>query len=296
MAWAFENYLSFAFLVLLVSFILTLLNYFLLIIGLKKLKKLAKLSQDVRVLRSHTTRTIPSRELVPGDLITIENKQTVPCDCVLLQGDLYMNESSLTGETIPIQKTPISPHSESLFNPALHKRSYLFEGTKVLQVRQTTPVLALVLRTGYLSFKGQIMRSVLYPKPIKFPFYGYAIKFEIEMLVIVIAIYFAFLYSMINTIELPTRFIVFRFFDAVTWIIPAFLPIFMSICISLALSRLRLSEILVFDPQKTFLAGKITHMCFDKTGTLTNPGVDVYGYHPIEGSSFSVGISLYKFD
>jgi cation-transporting P-type ATPase 13A2 len=55
----------------------------------------------------------------------------------------------------------------------------------------------------------------------------------------------------------------------------------MSICVSLSLSRLRINNILGIDPQKTFVAGKVTHMCFDKTGTLTKIGVDVEGYIPV---------------
>jgi hypothetical protein len=44
------------------------------------------------------------------------------------------------------------------------------------------------------------MRSVLYPKPVSFPFYRYALKFEAEVLIFALTVYFAFLYNMINTI------------------------------------------------------------------------------------------------
>ena len=40
-------------------------------------------------------------------MIAIENKMTLPCDCVLVSGDLLMNEASLTGESIPIPKIPV---------------------------------------------------------------------------------------------------------------------------------------------------------------------------------------------
>lgn len=61
---------------------------------------------------------------------------TLPCDCVLLSGDLLMNEASLTGESIPIPKIPV----EDLDQPIsfmTDKRHCLYEGTKVLLARPT---------------------------------------------------------------------------------------------------------------------------------------------------------------
>jgi cation-transporting ATPase 13A3/4/5 len=40
-------------------------------------------------------------------VIAIENKMIIPCDCVLVSGELLMNEASLTGESIPIPKLPV---------------------------------------------------------------------------------------------------------------------------------------------------------------------------------------------
>ncbi len=50
-----------------------------------------------------------SSELVPGDLVFLEEDLKMPCDCVLLQGVLLINESSLTGESVPVIKTAYSP-------------------------------------------------------------------------------------------------------------------------------------------------------------------------------------------
>lgn len=46
-----------------------------------------------------------SNEIVPGDLIEVQNDWTVPCDCILLNGSAIVNESMLTSESIPIIKT-----------------------------------------------------------------------------------------------------------------------------------------------------------------------------------------------
>jgi len=41
-------------------------------------------------------------DMVPGDVYKVVDDMSVPCDCILLQGEVYMNEASLTGESIPI--------------------------------------------------------------------------------------------------------------------------------------------------------------------------------------------------
>lgn len=61
---------------------------------------------DVEVLRNHQFITIKSNLLVPGDLIN--PKDEIMCDCILVKGDIYVNEASLTGENIPIGKYPIT--------------------------------------------------------------------------------------------------------------------------------------------------------------------------------------------
>ncbi|CAD7926123.1 unnamed protein product, partial [Amoebophrya sp. A120] len=51
-----------------------------------------------------STTVVPADQLIPGDVIAISNGLTLPCDCVLLKGYVVLDESSLTGEAMPIQK------------------------------------------------------------------------------------------------------------------------------------------------------------------------------------------------
>ena len=50
---------------------------------------------------------VSSAELVPGDLLLINNRSKLPCDCILVKGSCIMNEAILTGESIPINKTSL---------------------------------------------------------------------------------------------------------------------------------------------------------------------------------------------
>jgi cation-transporting ATPase 13A3/4/5 len=86
---------------------------------------------------------IDSIELVPGDIIELENNIKMPCDCILLDNEVLVDEQTLTGESVPVQKLPIKD--------SLLKKNILFDGTKIVFLRNAQ---AIVIRTGFSSYKG----------------------------------------------------------------------------------------------------------------------------------------------
>jgi magnesium-transporting ATPase (P-type) len=88
------------------------------------------------------------------------------CDAALLNGNVIVNESMLTGESIPVTKVQIPYHQSSSESPALndpfdireHNRFILFSGTSVIQTRYygAGDVRGVVLRTGYLDFNVKV--------------------------------------------------------------------------------------------------------------------------------------------
>jgi len=50
---------------------------------------------------------IDSDELVPGDVIVVPNNSNMPCDAILLSGTCILNESMLTGESVPVIKNAL---------------------------------------------------------------------------------------------------------------------------------------------------------------------------------------------
>jgi len=114
--------------------------------------------------------TVSSEHLVPGDVVNImeENLTLFPADMLLLSGDVIVNESMLTGESVPIAKIPVKDKDFVRWNEGVPidaetAKSFLYTGTKVIRVRGVlTPTsgeqaLAVVVRTGKahiaLSFK-----------------------------------------------------------------------------------------------------------------------------------------------
>ncbi|EAR86806.2 E1-E2 ATPase family protein (macronuclear) [Tetrahymena thermophila SB210] len=287
--WVFESYIQFSIIIFSVSLSITILNYILMRISLKKIQQMAHYSENATLLRKDVESSlresirivqVVSKDIVVGDIIILQDKQILPCDCVLISGEALLNEVSLTGESLPIPKYSLPSTNEKFSYNKNNKKYILYEGTEIYQSKsdQNKQVLAKVIRVGFHSFKGQILRSVLYPKPIQFDYYKNSMKYILGLLVIVLIIYFSMIYRMYQ-LDFPVYFYLYRFFDTVTWIIPPFLPIFVSLSQTLALMRLKSFDIYGIDPQKTFISGKITHMCFDKTGTLTQNGMNVIGYY-----------------
>ena len=107
---------------------------------------------------------IISEDLVPGDIILIRGSTTMQCDAALLNGNVIVNESMLTGESIPVTKVQIPYHQASSDHPALtqpfdvheHNRFILFSGTSIIQTRYygAGDVRAVVLRTGLTGWSS----------------------------------------------------------------------------------------------------------------------------------------------
>lgn len=133
------------------------------------------------VLQSNgVPRCLETKYLVPGDLLEIPSGGcTMECDAVLLSGNCIMDESMLTGESVPVTKTPLPCRRDLIFDPKEHSRHTLFSGTKVIQTRYigTEKVLARVINTGNITTKGGLIRSILYPPPVDYKFEEDSYKF-----------------------------------------------------------------------------------------------------------------------
>ncbi|NXU58854.1 AT133 ATPase, partial [Turnix velox] len=238
---------------------------------------------------------ILSTDLVPGDIMLIPSNGTImPCDAVLLSGTCIVNESMLTGESVPVTKINLPNPSECLkamgdeiYNPEVHKRHTLFCGTNVIQTRFYTGELvkAVVVRTGFSTAKGQLVRSILYPKPTDFKLYRDAYLFLLS-LVVVAGI--GFFYTVVNSIikKVPAHTIIIESLDIITITVPPALPAAMTAGIVYAQRRLKKIGIFCISPQRINICGQLNLVCFDKTGTLTEDGLDLWGIQRVENARF----------
>jgi cation-transporting ATPase 13A3/4/5 len=195
----------------------------------------------------------------------------------------------LTGESVPVSKTPATDQTlrkldlaASTMLPEAAKH-FLFCGTKIIRARrpqedqdEEAVALAMVVRTGFNTTKGALVRSMLFPKPSGFKFYRDSFRYISVMACVALV---GFTASFVNFIRLRLEWhlIVIRALDLITIVVPPALPATLTIGTNFALGRLKAKQIFCISPQRVNVAGKLDLMCFDKTGTLTEEGLDILG-------------------
>ncbi|XP_026305069.1 cation-transporting ATPase 13A2 isoform X3 [Piliocolobus tephrosceles] len=286
--WLADHYYWYALCIFLISSISICLSLYKTRKQSQTLRDMVKLSMRVCVCRpGGEEEWVDSSELVPGDCLVLPQEGgLMPCDAALVAGECMVNESTLTGESVPVLKTAL-PEGLGPYCAETHRRHTLFCGTLILQARAYVGphVLAVVTRTGFCTAKGGLVSSILHPRPINFKFYKHSMKFvaALSVLALLGTIYSIFI---LYRNRLPLNEIVIRALDLVTVVVPPALPAAMTVCTLYAQSRLRRQGIFCIHPLRINLGGKLQLVCFDKTGTLTEDGLDVMGVVPLKGQAF----------
>lgn len=237
----------------------------------------------VFVVRSpNEVEEIPSSDLVPGDLICIPSSGCLmSCDAVLTAGNCLVNESMLTGESVPELKSALLPYDEE-FSADVHRRHVLFSGTQVIQTRYygNSRVTAVVIRTGFSTAKGALVRSILYSQPTCFKFYRGAVMFVLLLFAVASVGMIFTLYLYIKR-HVSLKETIIRALDIVTIAVPPALPAAMTVATVYAQNRLKRANIFCISPHRINVGGKLKLVCLDKTGTLTEDGLDLWGILPV---------------
>ncbi|XP_006873203.1 PREDICTED: probable cation-transporting ATPase 13A4 [Chrysochloris asiatica] len=293
--WFSEDYKEYAFAIILMSVISIGLTVYDLRQQSIKLHHLVESHNSITVSvcgRKAGVQDLESCFLVPGDLLILTgNKVKMPCDAILIDGSCVVDEGMLTGESIPVTKTPL-PKIESLApwkiqSEADYKRHVLFCGTEVVQAKGTCSMTAraVVLQTGFNTAKGDLVRSILYPKPMNFKLYRDAMRF---LLCLIGTATIGMIYTLCVFVlsgELPEE-VVKKALDVITIAVPPALPAALTTGIIYAQRRLQKKGIFCISPQRINVCGQLNLVCFDKTGTLTNDGLNLWGVMPSDGNSF----------
>uniref|UniRef100_A0A2I3H3J7 Cation-transporting ATPase n=1 Tax=Nomascus leucogenys TaxID=61853 RepID=A0A2I3H3J7_NOMLE len=274
--WFSEDYKEYAFAIIIMSIISISLTVYDLREQSVKLHHLVESHNSITVSvcgRKAGVQELESRVLVPGDLLILTgNKVLMPCDAVLIEGSCVVDEGMLTGESIPVTKTPLPKMDSSLpwktQSEADYKRHVLFCGTEVIQAKaaRSGTVRAVVLQTGFNTAKGDLVRSILYPKPMNFKLYRDAIRFLL-------------------CLEPPGE-VVRKALDVITIAVPPALPAALTTGIIYAQRRLKKRGIFCISPQRINVCGQLNLVCFDKTGTLTRDGLDLWGVVSCDRNGF----------
>ena len=294
--WFFDDYYYYSGTIILISLVSISISIYQTRKHLVTLRNMIAKSEDVTVLRSDgKEEVILSENVVPGDILVIPPQGCdMHCDAILLSGMAIINESMLTGESVPIMKTPLphppssKPELNEIIDPVKHKRHFLYCGTKVMQTRfyDKGRVLAYVFRTGYYTTKGNLIRSILFPKPVGYQFFSDAMKF-VGVLGIFASFGFVYTCYVFKQQGAGVGEITLRALDVITIAVPPALPAAMTVGTIYALQRLKKSQIFCTSPSRINISGKLKLFCFDKTGTLTENGLDYFGVIFVDSGKFT---------
>ena len=246
-----------------------------------------RVSTTATVLRDGVKREVRLAEIVPGDIIYLSAGDIVPADArVITARDLFVNQSALTGESFPVEKTA-SPLKS--FDPSITEWSnYLFMGTSVVSGSAT----AVVVKTGGMTEYGKIAER-LTEREAETEFqrgvrsFGYMVMQATFLLVIFVffinALYMrGVLDSLLFAVALAVG------------LTPELLPMIISVNLSKGAMAMARRGVIVKRLASIQNFGSMDVLCMDKTGTLTENRVKLVLHIDLNGEE-SDKVLLYSY-
>lgn len=228
------------------------------------------LDPTARVRRDAIEARVPAADLVPGDVVVVEAGDAVVADLRLVAAaDLATDESSLTGESLPVAKDPaavVAPTAAAGDRPTM-----LFLGTTVTRGRATAVVVATGARTEF----GRIGALLASASADDSPLEKRLAAFGRQVLWICLAVSAALLVLGVAVRgRRPSEVLVEAISFAVA-IIPEGLPAITTIVLALGMQRMAKRGAIVRRLPAVETLGAVTVLCTDKTGTLTENAMTV---------------------
>lgn len=242
----------------------------------KSLEALKKMSSPTcLVRRDGVVEEIKAEELVPGDIVILEEGRTVPADLRLLTSiNLKTDESSLTGESLPVEK-----NAEIVFTDPVGV------GDRINVAYMSTPVVygrgeGVVIGTGMNTETGKIAEMLSHDEDQTTPLQKKLAELSkflgILTIIIVIALFIVqlvdlFFISKVASSEYASR-ITTDFMFAISLAVaavPEGLPAVVTIVLALGVQRMVKANTIVRKLPSVETLGAVSTVCSDKTGTLT---------------------------
>ena len=236
----------------------------------KSIESLKKMTPQIsKVLRSSKVQEVDANELVPGDIIILEAGNYVPADCRLIESfNLKIEESSLTGETEPVEKITNKLKQSNI--PIGDMKNMAFMATVVVNGHAK----AVVTETGMNTKVGKIANMIIEDEapetPIQRKLAQVGKVLGTTCLVICGVI---FIIGLLKNIE-PVEMFMTSVGLAVA-AIPEGLPAIVTIVLSIGVTKMAKKNSIIRKLPAVETLGSSSVICSDKTGTLTQNKMEV---------------------
>ncbi|WP_372918442.1 cation-translocating P-type ATPase [Salegentibacter sp.] len=238
--------------------------------SMEALKKMDKI--EARLIRNGQTKKINAEEIVPGDILLVESGDLIAADARILEAtELAIDESPLTGESVPVSKStePIEEETQ-----VADRTNILYKGTAVTEGTAK----AVVYRTGMDTELGSISAMVGEEKKDEIPLNQKLNKLTRHLIFVTIGLALAFLvFGYLSGKEL---YVLIQ--TSIAWTIAAIpegLPIVASIALARGMLRLAKKNVIVKKLEAVETLGETTVIFTDKTGTLTKNQLTVNTFY-----------------
>lgn len=228
--------------------------------SLEKLKQMVE--HRIHVIREGIEKEISAADIVPGDMIVFKAGDKIPADGRITEAhELEINESSLTGESVPINKT-----TEILdqTNVSQTKRNAAYMGTSVIKGRGMMVVFSTGTDTKFGQIALLLKQTVEEKTPLQIKLAEFSKFFSILISMIVVVI---FVIGLLRNYDIEEMFVTSVAIAVAA--IPEGLLVAVTVILAIGMQRILKEGSLVRKLIAAETLGSTTVICTDKTGTLT---------------------------
>ncbi|MGD0644514.1 MAG: magnesium-translocating P-type ATPase [Candidatus Bathyarchaeia archaeon] len=239
-----------------------------------------KVSTTATVLRDNTKTELKLSQIVPGDIIYLSAGDIVPADSRITNArDLFINQSTLTGESFPVEKTANTIESINLISGSITEwNNYLFMGTSVVSGSAT----AVVARTGGSTEYGKIAKKlVARPPETEFERGVKGFSYLIMQVTFVLVVFVFIVLALFHRGLLESLLFAAALAVGLT---PELLPMIITMNLSKGAVNMSKKGVIVKHLPSIENFGSMNVLCTDKTGTLTENRISLVLHVDSEGN------------
>ncbi len=275
----------------------------------KKLEALEKLSAgETRVIRQGSEQSIPPFEIVPGDIVKLDQGDRIPADArIINSSNLTINEASLTGESVPAAKDEAGNIAPDV--SLTDMRNMVFFGTYVSTGMATVITTATGGRTEIGKIQGTLeeLNTGDIPLRRKVNLLAKYLGIAAVILMVVSVLWQVVIYDWLNNLPIDLGFenILRQTQSAITramTIMPINIPLLTTIVLLTGVLAMAKKGVIIRDLSAVESLGRVSVICSDKTGTMTRNQMtvkycwDTHNLYSIKGDGYDPvgGIYLMK--